>query len=502
MQKISIWNATAKTGPVYPPLVGNTNTEVTIVGGGITGVLTAYFLAQKGIKPVLIESLDIGGGTTAHSTGNLYCMVDEKLQKVKSKFDSNTARKVAQSRQSTVDIIEQLVQQHNIDCNFMRAPWYLYAFDEKDNNIIEKEYETAVECGVANAKLLESMPGIPYKTSKSLVVENQAQFHPLKFVQHIASIATQLGAHIYERTKMLNYEVSNNQYIIHTTNGIITSNKLVMATHMPKGFMPVQTLVYPYREYGVAARLNNDLQAGIYWGIYDDPKKYSFRPYTHQGQNYIMVIGENHKTGHKEHNEESFSKLEEFLRNRFNITDIAYRWGGQHYKSADSIPFIGKSDLGEGLYYATGLATDGLTYGTLAGMIISDLITGTQNPWSDVYDPKRFTPLASAKEFLKENADVAVQYFKDIPFKIDAKELDDVKAGEGKVLSLNGKRCAAYRDENDHVHVVSAVCPHMKCIVHWNKGEKSWDCPCHGSRFTFDGRVIEGPAIHDLDKMQ
>jgi Rieske Fe-S protein len=215
-----------------------------------------------------------------------------------------------------------------------------------------------------------------------------------------------------------------------------------------------------------------------------------------------MAIGEHHKTGHKEDNEECFRNLEAFLRDRFNITNYAYRWGGQHYKSADSIPYIGKSEIGHGLYYATGLATDGLVYGSLAGMIISDQITNVQNPWSEVYDPKRFTPLASAKEFLKENADVALQYFKDLPFKFDAKELDEVHTGEGKVLTIEGKRCAAYRDENNSIHVVSAICPHMKCVVHWNKGEKSWDCPCHGSRFTFDGRVIEGPAIHDLEKME
>lgn len=502
MEKISIWNGTAKQGAVYPPLSGNLNTEVTIIGGGITGVLTAYFLASKGHKPVLIESLEIGGGTTSHSTGNLYCMVDEKLQKVKSKFDAAKAKKIAQSRQATVDIIEELVQKHNIDCDFTRAPWYLYAFHEKDNNIIEKEYQTAIEAGLTNAQLLDAMPNLPYQTGKALVIENQAQFHPMKFVQGMAFAATQAGAHIYERTKMVRYEESNGSYIIHTENGIIHSKNLVMATHMPKGFLPVQTLVYPYREYGVAAKLNGDFPKGIYWGIIDDPKKYSLRPFTHEGQNYIMIIGENHKTGHKEDNEESFRKLENFLQEKFNVSEIAYRWGGQHYKSADSIPFIGKSDLGDGLYYATGLATDGLTYGTLAGMIIADQIAGTKNPWSEVYDPKRFTPAASAKEFIKENADVALQYFKDLPFKFDAKELDEVGKGEGKVLSVHGKRCAAYRDDNNELHVVSAICPHMMCVVHWNKGEKSWDCPCHGSRFTFDGRVIEGPAISDLEKMQ
>ena len=179
----------------------------------------------------------------------------------------------------------------------------------------------------------------------------------------------------------------------------------------------------------------------------------------------------------------------------------AYRWGGQHYKSADSIPFIGKSDIGKGFYYATGLATDGLIYGTLAAMIITDEISAMHNPWTEVYTPKRFTPMASAKEFLKENTDVASQYLKDLPFKFDANTLDEVQKGEGKVLSVNGKRCAAYRDENYQLHIVSAICTHLMCVVHWNKGEKSWDCPCHGSRFTYDGRVIEGPAINDLPKM-
>ncbi|RYD82597.1 MAG: FAD-dependent oxidoreductase [Sphingobacteriales bacterium] len=501
MEKISIWNGTGKTGHQFPPLIGNKNTGTVIIGGGITGVMTAYFLAQKGVETILVEALDIAGGTTSHSTGNLYCMVDEKLQKVRSKFDADKAHKVAQSRQATVDYIEQLVNQHNIACDFIRAPFYLYAFDEKDNSVIEKEYEATTEAGIS-ATLLDNMPNLPYKTGKALEVPNQAQFHPLKFVQGMANIASLMGVQIYERTKMLKYKHEKDAYIVHTENGSVTAKNIVLATHMPKGFLPVQTLVYPYREYGVAAKLLNPLPAGIYWGITEDPKKYSVRPYTHNGENYVMVIGENHKTGHKEDNLENISKLEKFLYEKFDVDEIAYRWGGQHYKSADSIPFIGKSDIGDGLYYATGLATDGLTYGSLAAMILADEISGTKNPWSDVYDPKRFTPMASAKEFLKENADVAAQYLKDLPFKFDAKELDEVKTGEGKVLSVEGKRCAAYRDENNELHVVSAICPHMMCVVHWNKGEKSWDCPCHGSRFTFDGRVIEGPAISDLEKLQ
>ncbi len=500
MEKISIWNGTGDTGSTFPPLIGDITAETVIVGGGISGVMTAYMLVQKGKNCVLIESMDVAGGTTSHSTGNLYCMVDEKLQKVRSKFDATKAKSLAQSRQATVDFIEQIVRQHNIECDFVRVPFYLYAFHEKENSIIEKEYEATKEAGIS-CQLLNSMPNLPYKTGKALAVENQAQFHPLKFVQEIAKIVASMGAQIFERTKMLRYEQSGEEYLIETENGYIKAKNIVLATHTPKGFLPVQTLVYPYREYGVAAKVDEPLANGIYWGVVDDPKKYSVRPYKHNGENYIMVIGENHKTGHKEDNEENFSNLENFLREKFGVTEIAYRWGGQHYKSADSIPFIGKSDIGKGLYYATGLATDGLTYGTLAAMIITDEISAIQNPWTEVYTPTRFTPMASAKEFLKENADVASQYLKDLPFKFDVNALDEVQTGEGKVLSIDGKRCAAYRDENYQLHIVSAICTHLKCVVHWNKGEKSWDCPCHGSRFTYDGRVIEGPAINDLPKI-
>jgi Rieske Fe-S protein len=262
----------------------------------------------------------------------------------------------------------------------------------------------------------------------------------------------------------------------------------------------VHTSLGPYREYALGVKLNEEYPApGIYWDMRES-EHYSMRTYDTPKGKILMVLGEMHKVGQKENNEECFKNLETFLRERFNVASIEYKWSAQQFKPADSIPYIGLSSGNKNIYIATGFAADGLTYGTLASMIISDEILGAENKWSKTYSASRITPLASATEFIKENVNVAGELIKDYLAKEDIDQFSELAVGDGKIIEIDGKKRGAYRSEDGNLHVVSAVCTHLGCIVHFNQTEKSWDCPCHGSRFSVDGEVLEGPAYLPLQK--
>lgn len=273
-----------------------------------------------------------------------------------------------------------------------------------------------------------------------------------------------------------------------------------MATHLPLFFNVLQTVAAPYLSYMMAARIKSpEYPVGLFWDT-AEPYHYT-RYYRHNNQSYVVVGGEDHKTGHVTNTEERYENLEKYIRERFDIEEVEYKWSAQYYEPADGLPYIGKSPFSNDMYVATGFSGDGLVYGTIAGIIISDMIGEKENAWLKAYNSTRFTPAASAADFIKENADVAKQFVKDRLIS-DPVDVSEVQVGEGKIVKINGEKMAVSRDENYELHAVSPVCTHMKCFVHWNKSEKSWDCPCHGSRFSMEGEVIYGPAVKDLAKKE
>jgi len=257
----------------------------------------------------------------------------------------------------------------------------------------------------------------------------------------------------------------------------------------------VHTVLGPYREYGVAAELLSDpMPKGIFWGM--NKPKHSIRCFKNGNKNYVMAIGEKYKTGHGDDTGKYVQELEDYLKAHFDIGPITHVWAGQQYRPADSLPYIGKH--GDFMYFLTGFASDGLTYGTLAAMIVSDMIQGKDNKWQNIYKPNRITPLKSFKEFFKENIDNLAQLVKGAPEEIEVDSMQEIPLGEGRIIEKDGEKLAVYKDEDGVNHICSAVCTHLKCTVNWNPSEKSWDCPCHGSRFKTNGQVIEGPAVVSL----
>ena len=496
MKRTSIWRDTAETSD-FECLSGNMACDVAIVGGGITGITAGYLLGKRGIKSAVLESLKIGGGTTGFSTGNLYCTVDEFLHSIKSRYDLDKVKHVWQSRQGAMNLIRGLVKEYDIDCELTQTPFFLFASEEKKVEKVEKEYEVAKAAGL-NVSLHEQID-LPLKVKRAMRLEGQAQFNPMKYIKQLSkSIHGQLCT-IYEGTKVLSYERENGVYKIKTGQGIVTAKHLIMATHSPKGVLGIHTLLFPYREYAVAFDYKETYTPGIFWAI-DGENKHSIRNYQNDSGNYLLVLGEKHKTGQEQNNLMNIERLKEFAGHNFSIGNLRYQWGAQHYRSSDGLATVGKPDKDAEVYIATALSTDGLVYAPMAAQIITDMIARRDNPYAETYSPYRHHPIQSAGQFIKENINVLAQYLKDFPGVADVKKAEDIKAGAGKIISHDGEKLAVYRDEERKLHVCSAVCTHMDCIVAWNEAERTWDCPCHGSRFSYDGTVLEGPAITDLPK--
>jgi glycine/D-amino acid oxidase-like deaminating enzyme/nitrite reductase/ring-hydroxylating ferredoxin subunit len=495
----AIWSAVPKTSGDRPSLQEDIEVDVAIIGAGITGVATAYFLKQSGKKVAVLESHKVGYGTTGSSTGNLY-IPTSKFHRILKKHGQQALHDVVAARREALQFFETTIQQHSIDCNFKRVPWNYFSSEEgiaTDKIADERE---AIEA--AGIEVFDDAPGnFPFPVSAIARVEMQCQFNPLQYVEQLAARIEDENCLIFEDTKVTGIK-EGDPCILETANGNVRAGSVVQATHTPKGIYAVHAEMEAYREYAIAATIKGQLPTdGIYWHQ-DDTNLYSIRTYSTDLGSFLIVLDDSHPVGHKERTERSFMRVEKFLKSYFSVENIHYLWAAQHYKPADELPYIGNSPMQDRIYIATGFATDGLIWGVAAARIISDLINGIENPLASTFSPKRFTPSASFKRFATENINVMKHLFKEYVLKGDEKELQEVKRGEGKIVRIKGDRHAVHRDETGNLHIVTAVCPHLGCIVSWNSAEKSWDCPCHGSRFSLEGEVLEGPAIKDLEKFR
>lgn len=493
----SIWNAYASMA-TYATLQEDIEVDTAIIGGGVTGIATALALATRGQRVAVLEARKIGGGTTSHSTGNIYSTIANGLDKLEAKYDLEMVKKVLAARQEGVALASHYVQQYGIKCDYATAPLYLYATEDyiyRVSKQLEVGQEAGLDIGYAD------VDEIPVPHAAALKITDQAQYNPMRFVQGLAAVAARF-CQVYECSPVQDIETVNGLHHLTTPSGTVTAKHLVHATHTPKGIKLWHTLLGPYREYGIACKVApNSIREGIYWGYYDSAEdKISTRVYNKNGETFLLVIGKPHKVGQKETNTESIKELEAFAHKHFDVHEVVYRWGGQHYRPADLLPYIGKENEGSNVYIATGFATDGLVWGMLASNIIADLITDKPNPWADMYSPTRHNMGKSAKEFMKENLNVAGQFIKDY-LAIDDAPLAGIAPGMGDVVAIDGNKVAAYKSEGGLLQLCSAICPHLGCVVHFNQAEHTWDCPCHGSRFATDGSVLEGPALHGLKKV-
>lgn len=490
-----IWNLKSSTLHLES-LDHEISVDVAIIGGGITGITTAQFLKKQGLKVAVLESRQIGEGTTGQSTGNLYAMTEYSLEKLKGKYDLYTIKQIISARAEAVEQIRINVENFKMDCDFKNQPMYLF---EKDSDVdIEKELSIAAEIGLSLSRLTDS--DFPFKYDNGLVLENQAQFNPLTYTQQLAKEIRGGNCEIYENTCVLDINEKQDFIDLKTNNIQVKARYVIHATHTPKGLqVQYHTTLGPYREYGIGVKLKSGkYPEGIFWGHFNG-QKHSVRTYGFPENPYLIAIGCMHKVGQGEDNNTNIKDLEGFVQHHFEVESIDFVWGGQNYKSADMLPYIGRKNTGSNQFVATGFSTDGLVYGTLAAKIISDEIAGVHNQYAEIFEASRHQPLKAAAEFTKENVNVVGKLVGDFFTKGADETVANLLPEEGKLLQLEGGKYAVYKDSNGNVTALSPICPHMGCTVDWNKAEKTWDCPCHGSRFDTAGKVIEGPAMSGLE---
>lgn len=492
----AIWSVAQSDEVRYAPLQGEQEVDVAIVGGGITGLVSAIKLATAGKRVAVLEAGRIGAGSTGRSTGNLYATVSLGLSNISKKHGSDTAQSVASCRQQAVQFIERTVHDYGIECEFVRRPMYHSVHKENAHYVqqLEEELNASVAAGLAVTSVSE-VPELPFAQHKAFRLEDQAQFNPWRYTVGLAKAVRERNGLIYENSKVMEIDAGNGTLV--TLAGKVKAQDIVFATHTPKGINLLQAEMQPYQEYGISAELKHGATypMGAFW-ILDDSK--SIRSYEYDGKRYLIIIGGKHKTGHGSLGAGYFNMLEEYAKTYFDVARFVHRWSAQQYEPADALPYIGRS-AHSNVYVGTGYAADGLTWGTAAGEIISGQILGQAG--SDIgerLNPRRFTPIKSGKNWIKENVSVARHLMKAHFASTEKHDLEQIKPGEGAVVTVDGEKLAVYRDTNQELAAVSAECPHMKCQVHWNGAEKTWDCPCHGSRFTTQGKLIEGPAYRDL----
>lgn len=499
MNAQSIWRGTATTDE-RPRLENDLLADVVVVGGGITGTTLARRLAAAGTAVVLLEAGRIGGAATAGSTGNLYATLSGGLQPVAEKWSDEVARAVVDSRRHAIGAIEREIDALQIDhARFVRCPLYRYGSTESlpdgtpTQERIEREFIATQQAGL-QARLEKAVPaGLPQPHGPVLVIDDQAQFHPLAYVQALADRAASDGCLVFENSPVVEIDVEKG--VVRGERACVRAREIVLATHTPSGFHKVQIGLQPKREYGVAFPIERDaLPAGVYWDV---GEPLSVRTLDAGDEHLLICVGQAWPSGQHDASQ-ALASLEALAARRFDVPAIAYRWSAQNFRSPDLLPYIGRD--GSDALIATGFATDGLVFGTLAAMIIADTILDQANRWSELYRADRFTPVKSAGSVLGETAQVVKAAFKDYVTDRQAAELRALAPRQGAIVEVDDERIAAYRDASGEIFAVSATCTHMGCMVHWNEFETSWDCPCHGSRFAVDGRVIEGPALAPLER--
>jgi glycine/D-amino acid oxidase-like deaminating enzyme/nitrite reductase/ring-hydroxylating ferredoxin subunit len=502
-ESLPLWVASADL-PTFAPLRRDVQTDVCVVGAGIAGLCTAYLLAKEGRRVVVVTQEGVGQGETMRTSAHLTAALDSRYFRLESLHGEAGACLAASSHATAIDRIEKIIQQEHIDCAFARVDGYLVAASDQAASEIDREREAARRAGI-DVEILAHCPGAAILPGPCLRFPRQAQFHPLEFLAVLTRAIDQMGGQIYTDTHVDTVTGGTTVEVQASGGSKVTARTAVVATETPvSNILTLHTKQAAYRTYAVAAPVAAGLlPPALYW---DTAEPYHYvRTHTMVNQDHatdmLIVGGEDHKTGQADDTEARYDRLETWMEEHFPMAgDIGYRWSGQVIEPYDGLAFIGRNPGDDNVFVVTGTSGNGMTYGMIAAMVLSDLIAGRDNPWAKLYDPSRIT-LRAAPQFLRENINVAVKYA-ELAMPAEVSSEDDIPRNCGGVIRQGVSKVAVYRDETGHLYRYSAVCTHLNCIVHWNMAEQSWDCPCHGSRYSRFGKVINGPAIKDLEPMQ
>ena len=500
----SVWMDTTEV-PQFQPLTQNLRSNVCVIGAGIAGMTTAYLLARAGRAVVLIDDGPIGGGETSRTTAHLTAALDDRYYNIEKMHGEEGARLAAESHMAAIHRIETIASMEDIDCDFQRVEGFLFLGGGNTRKDLERELEATRRAGISDTQLVDRIPFEFWDSGPALRFPRQATFHPLKYLKGLARAILRDGGKIYTGVHAEKIDDGEPARVTTSDGHVISADNVVVCTNTPvNDWLIIHSKQAAYRTYVIGARVpKGSVPHGLYW---DTPDPYHYIRLQHAEDksgheldyDILIVGGEDHKTGQAADTEERFVRLEQWTRERFPMIErVDYRWSGQVIEPVDYMAYIGKNPGGdEHIWIATGDSGNGMTHGTIAGIILNELVQGRKHQWARLYDPSRVR-LRATPEFVKENVNVAEQY-KDWFTGGGAGDVAAIKPGEGAIIGRGRGKIAVYRDERGDIHPLSAVCTHLYCIVHWNDTERTWDCPCHGSRFDPYGKVVNGPAIVGL----
>jgi glycine/D-amino acid oxidase-like deaminating enzyme/nitrite reductase/ring-hydroxylating ferredoxin subunit len=483
--------------PARPPLGEDVHADVCVVGGGITGLSAALELARSGASVVVLEGRFVGAGATGYTTAKLSSLHGLTYADLERQLGEDSARAYGQANERGIERAFELAGELGIDCDLRRKPNLTYSESADDRDQIEAEVAAARRAGLP-AALVESSD-LPFPIAAAVRFADQAEFHPVKFVDGLARALDDAGARLHEGTFAVSVDAGAPCRVRTDAGRTVTAASVVVATHLPfldRGLYFARC--HPERSYVVAAPYEGGAAAeGMY--LSTESPAHSIRTHALDGETWLLVAGESHKTGQADAGER-YERLERWARERFGV-EPTRRWATQDQMPADGVPYVGPVDpVSKNVYVATGFRKWGLAMGLASAELLAAWVEGRDHPWRDLYDTRRLRLRAGARPLLKENLNVALRFFGDRVFK--RADVDSIQPGEGRVVGTGVSQRAVYRDEAGALHALSARCTHLGCIVNWNSGEGTWDCPCHGSRYGPDGEVIMGPAVRGLARRE
>lgn len=497
----SIWSAT-EAMPKFSALSEHLDVDVCVVGGGIAGITTAYMLMKEGKSVCLLEAFGLASGQTARTTAHFCTALDDRFFEIEKLHGEKGAKLVAESHRAAIEKVEEIVSKEKIECELEKLDGYLFSLDDPRADVLQKELE-ATDRADLDVELLTRAPLSFFNTGPCLKFANQMQLHPLKYLAQLAMCVVKGGGRIYTDTPVVEVHGGTSAFVKTDLGYVVSCKSIVVATNTPiNDLVAIHTKQAPYRTYVVGFKVPvGSIPKGLYWDTID-PYHYIRLEKSMSGMHEILIVGgEDHKTGQDHNPEEKFKKLETWTRERFPMaSEVLYHWSGQVMEPVDAIGYLGRNPLdSDNVYVITGDSGNGMTHCTIGAMLITDQIMGRLNPWEEIYSPSRIS-FKAIPEFLKENVNVMAQYNDWLAAK-PKPNFADLMPEDGVVFRDGLKMVAGYKDKFGNMEFMSAACTHLGGVVSWNDVEKSWDCPCHGSRFDRYGKAIEGPATKSLKRI-
>lgn len=488
---VSIWEATAGRAG-HPRLERDElDVDVAVVGAGITGTTAAMLAKLGGRRVALVEARVIGGGVTGGTTAHLTEAIDTRYRTLEDRFGHEGARLAADSSRAAIEKIAELSRRLSIQCDLERLPGYLFTEHEDEVESLKSELDAARRAGV---RVELERPALPIVVKAGIRFDDQATFNPLSYVLALADRIEGDGSYVFEHSRVLAVD-DGEPCLLHFENGsTLRAADVILATHAPIDSVLLNTRIAQHRSYVVSGPVEQ-APHGLFW---DTASPYHYvRSYRAAGRTELIVGGEDHRTGQESNTDDAFQRLAEYAA-RFGLETVERRWSAQVIEPVDGLPFIGKNPDSEHVHVATGFSGNGMTLGTVAAMIMSDACLGRPNPYAGLYSATRVKPFAGLGSFISTNIAFPLHLLSDRLRPPEVRSLEEIERDDGRIVRVGGERLAVYRDVAGTYHAVSAICTHLGCQVAFNPAEKSWDCPCHGSRFALDGGVLDGPAITPL----